>query len=547
MSYTKKMRSVILIFLSVFTFNPLFSQTMNTVGLIKNDLDKQAYNLFFPFSNPDVYLINNCGQIVNKWVDDSNITPGVASYLTKSGNLVVAKANRLNPNNTFRGGGAGEFIEVRDWNNKLKYKYELNNDKARFHHDIKPMPNGNILAIAWEYISKEDAILNGRDHKLITENSLWPDYILEIDPKLDKVVWEWHAWDHIVQDFDSTKANYGNILENPDRLDLNYIFASGQADWMHSNALDYNEELDIIALSVSHFEEIWFIDHSTSTAEAKSNKGGKFKQGGRLIYRWGNPLAFKAGKIEDKKLGFQHDVRFIKNGQFKGSLSVFNNRFNKDFSSFSIFKPDLDTTNNTFRKNQNKFLPFDFDKNLFHPLKETEIRSTGLSNFQVLDDGNYFVFSGNQGKAIEFNKKGELLWEYVLPFFAGKPISQGTIPLSNLAFKMEKYSSNYEGLMGKNLSPNGYIELEPKPINCNTSSLEELIKNENKIIESIDGNNIKINEYYNNSLYSIYSLTGRLIQKGTVEGNEELNNNLLPGMYIIKTNKNITIEKFLIY
>jgi hypothetical protein len=28
-------------------------------------------------------------------------------------------------------------------------------------------------------------------------------------------VWEWDLWDHLVQDYDETKANYGSVKDNP--------------------------------------------------------------------------------------------------------------------------------------------------------------------------------------------------------------------------------------------------------------------------------------------------------------------------------------------
>ena len=64
-----------------------------------------------------------------------------------------------------------------------------------------------------------------------------------------------------------------------------------RADWMHSNAVAYNAELDQVLLNVLEFNEFWIIDHSTTTAEAAGHTGGKHGKGGDLLYRWGNPRA----------------------------------------------------------------------------------------------------------------------------------------------------------------------------------------------------------------------------------------------------------------
>ena len=119
-------------------------------------------------------------------------------------------------------------------------------------------------------------------------------------PAGGSIVWEWHLWDHLIQDYDPTKDNYGVVGDHPELIDVNYSLApfccpSGNADWTHTNAVDYNEQLDQIMLSVRNFSEIWVLDHSTTTAQAASHSGGRSGKGGDLLYRWGNPAAYRAG------------------------------------------------------------------------------------------------------------------------------------------------------------------------------------------------------------------------------------------------------------
>ena len=95
---------------------------------------------------------------------------------------------------------------------------------------------------------------------------------------------------------------------------------------MHSNAVAYNAELDQVLLNVLEFNEFWIIDHSTTSAEAAGHTGGKHGKGGDLIYRWGNPRAYRAGTIKDQKLFGQHNSHWIKKGYpGEGHLLVFNN------------------------------------------------------------------------------------------------------------------------------------------------------------------------------------------------------------------------------
>ena len=54
---------------------------------------------------------------------------------------------------------------------------------------------------------------------------LLPDHVIEVQPTgagTGTIVWEWHIWDHLIQDFDTTKANFGVVGDNPELIDINY-------------------------------------------------------------------------------------------------------------------------------------------------------------------------------------------------------------------------------------------------------------------------------------------------------------------------------------
>ena len=126
-----------------------------------------------------------------------------------------------------------------------------------------------------------------------------------------EIVWEWHIWDHLIQDYDPSKNNYGSIAEHPELIDVNMIEVAGGGpggggpggggrpggaggDWFHVNGVDYNAELDQIAFSSRHTSEIYIIDHSTTTEEAAGHTGGNSGMGGDIMYRWGNPSNYGA-------------------------------------------------------------------------------------------------------------------------------------------------------------------------------------------------------------------------------------------------------------
>ena len=137
----------------------------NTVGLISIDQDQtyEGFNLFFPNNQADVFLINNCGEVVHTWTDDADFRPGNMIYLTEEGNLLKCKRFFNSNRDPIWAGGGGQIVELRDWDNNLLWQFELNDEFNRLHHDIALLPNGNVLMISWELKTEAQAIQAGRD------------------------------------------------------------------------------------------------------------------------------------------------------------------------------------------------------------------------------------------------------------------------------------------------------------------------------------------------------------------------------------------------
>ena len=467
------MKNLLLLLVILQVNSTLFSQKQ-TVGLLtyKPDLIADGYTLFFPRNQPNVYLINNCGEIVHTWEDDDVFVPNNAVYILENGNLV--KCKKTPSNGLIGNGGGGYFVEIRSWENDLIWAYELNTTTERLHHDVEVLPNGNILMIAWEQRSAEEAIENGRIPETLKTDVIYPDYIFEINPETNAKVWEWHVWDHLIQDADSTKANFGTVEEHPELIDINYLENQGPLDWdwLHINAIDYNAELDQVMLCVPYFNEIWIIDHSTSSEEAAGHVGGNSGKGGDLLYRVGNPLAYKSGTEEDKILFFPHDSHWTNdfidvNHEHHEKILVFNNNVGSDFSKMEIFTSSWNQDSMTYLKEDGVYPPTEFINSITHPIPDAFF-SRGLSSVQALPNGNILANSGTQGYFIELTPFNELVWEYKVPMRNGFPVNQGANLKTNdnLTFRAFKYPKDYIGFDGRDLSPKGYIELEPYEDYC---------------------------------------------------------------------------------
>ena len=450
----------------------LFAQ--HTVGLLSYKPSKayDGYNLMYPHNQPNVYLIDNCGEVVHVWTDSSIWRPGNTAYLLPNGTLVKTKRPASVAGNPIWTGGGGGILEGRGWDNNLLWGFERNDASFRLHHDFEVMPNGHLLAIQWEAKTVQECIAAGRDTALLASGVLWPDGVIEIDPATGNVVWEWHVWDHLIQDFDSTKANYGLVADHPELVDFNFGLTSNGASWMHTNAIDYHPENDLIMLSIPTFSEVWVIDHSTTTALAAGHFGGFGGRGGDLMYRWGNQQAYRAGTAADQKLFFQHDPHWAldfldPSHPHYGKIAVFNNRVGADFSSANVFNPVFNMYNWDFPMNNGVWGPANFDLSITHPNPQ-QMYSTGLSSVQLLPNGNTLICVGQLGYTFEITPANEIVWEYVTPLRNGAPAMQGDsiAATQNNTFRLNRYPAAYPAFAGKDLSSKGWIEINPDSSFC---------------------------------------------------------------------------------
>jgi len=433
----------------------LFAQ--QTVGLFtKTSEASPGYTLFAPMGNKTTYLINNCGQKVHSWT--STYSPAMSAYLLEDGSLLRTRSM----NNTyFTAGGTGGGIELLDWDGNIIWEYTISSVSECQHHDIEPLPNGNILVIVWDKKTPLETGLAGRTNPV---GDLWSEKIIEIKPDLvnggGSIVWEWKVWDHLVQDIDSTKANYGTVANSPERINLNYN--GGMAidmDWLHFNSIDYNSDLDQIIISCHKTNEVWIIDHSTSTNEAAGTSGGKSGKGGDLLFRWGNPSAYKRGVVIDQKLFRQHDAQWIDADMpGAGSIMVFNNQAGglDKYSTVNIITPPIDE-NGYYELSGTRFGPSDFSWTYQAPTA-SDFFSTNISGASRLANGNTLICEGTNGRLFEVKEDGAIVWEYVSPVSSTGITAQGDPKGANFVFRCTRYSKDYAAFNGKNIQTLGNIE-----------------------------------------------------------------------------------------
>ena len=545
-------------YLLLLLFFCLQGNGQNTVGVLEYTSEEKyspGYNLIYPHLQSDVFLLNSCGQIVHQWEGPEGYRNHNTAYVLENGDLV--RTLRRDDGFAFIWEVSGEtLVECRSWDNELKWSFPLLNESSRLHHDVEPTPYGTVFLISWDHYSVEEAITQGRDSDLFTQPAFSPDKIIEYDPVLDSIIWEWRAWDHLIQDRDPAMPNYGIVKDNPGRININWENNAGLADWMHVNSIDYNTELDQIMINVPTFNEIWIIDHSTTTEEAKTSEGGNSGMGGDLLWRWGNPQVYDRGDETDQKLFFQHDALWSQDflnsdAEDLGSISIFNNQKEFGHSHIGMIRPVFDSVDYRYElRTDSTYFPNDFYYEWSHP-DPNVIYSPGQSSVQVLPNGNKLICSGRNGTAVELTEEEEIIWKYKTPYFNGIRIEQGRElnPGNNTTFRLRRYPEDYVAFEDKELEPIEYLELDPDETFCDRLlfTVDHPLSDVKTIV--VENRLLQVNLDIGASINAhIYNLMGQRIKKSALtSGDNQIDISNLPAGYYLLQIENSHSHTFIKY
>lgn len=443
-----------------------------------------GYTLLSPLSSLRTFLINLEGEVVHWWDTDRKV--GQTAYLMEDGTLWRAGKSESSFQFPERAGSGGR-IQKYDWDGNLLWDYNASSKYRMSHHDIEPLPNGNVLCIVWESYDRSIAEEAGRDPRKLRGNVLWFEAIYELKPvgkTKAEVVWQWSLLDHVIQSDNKAAENYGAPGQHPELVNINSMLRP-VADWIHMNSIDYNAELDQILVSSRTFSEVWVIDHSTTTEEAAGHTGGRYGKGGDLLYRWGNPEMYQLGSISDRMCWNQHDAQWIPKGlPGAGNFLIFNNGLantEEAYSTVDEFTPDQNQ-DGTYRRAKGR--PYGPTELVWTYEDPEELFSPRISGAQRLPNGNTLICSGTQWTLVEVTKQGQVVWQYRNPprFIAPPNKKTGvrppamidrsqeeqdalripnTIPLEDggTLFRAIRYPVNYPAFQGKDLS----VKSVPKP------------------------------------------------------------------------------------
>ena len=406
------------------------------------------------------HLIDNAGRVVHHWEHTL-----ANARMLPNGNLIGKQDN---------------FLFEMDPQGRPVWEYEA---PLPMHHDYAKLPNGNVLLLATQRRSAEEVIAAGANPAFVDAEGIVSDVILEVRPTYPiggEVVWQWDVWDHLIQDFDPTKDNYGDVAAHPERVDLNYALPElsrtdkqpDRRDWLHGNALDYHPELKQVLFSARNFSEVWVVAHGITQEEAAGRAGD-------LLWRWGNPRTYRAGTDDDQQLFWPHSANWIPAGlPGAGNVLLFNNgdEFEgKDGRAFSevveiAYPPDGGEAS----PERGEPLGPEAPAWRYRGSPPKSFFSQRTSSAQRLGNGNTLILAGLQGTMFEVTQAGETVWQYVNPVNVTTVLAQGDLmPLrrrhdrgriiwANMLFRVRKYAPDYPGLQALDLTPRGVLERPPE-------------------------------------------------------------------------------------
>lgn len=339
------------------------------------------------------------------WANTLQAPEGSPAYLTDQGNLLIAGTTpdiEPVPNIPI---GNWSTLRLLAGDGTVLWEHVDCGPSRCLHHDIEPLPNGNVLVFVYYRIAADQAAQYGLD----AVDGIWMDEILELQPIFGpnaadscdgapwctEIVWQWDTADHVV----IPAADDERSRVSPQTIDLRASDGGVDgADPIHFNGIDYNPRLDQIAVSSFSMSEVYIIDHGGSD---------------EILYRWGRPTNY--GQDGPTAFGHQHDARWIDDS----TLSVMNN--NSPFGEFLFDVPSEVVTltvpideQGTYQLTDGQYGP-EAGSVVVDRAREPRLNAPFMSGATVRSDGSALVSLSLSKELVSFDSAGATNWLVRLP------------------------------------------------------------------------------------------------------------------------------------
>ena len=266
-------------------------------------------------------------------------------------------------------------------------------EDGTLHHDFCRMENNNTMVLGWELVPHEvQECIGGGISGTEHERGIWADVFREVTAE-GNVVWEWHSHEHL------------------DPVGDPVCPLESREEWGHTNACEVLPDGNLLT-SFRRLNTVAIID----------------KVSGEFLWKWGKD-----------SLGHQHDPTLLDNG----NVLLFDNGWHSLQSLSARSRViEVDPKSDEIVWSYETRPGWDFF-------------SSFLSGAQRLPNGNTLVCEGMTGRLFEITREGEVVWEYVNPFFG----DDERFGRSNHVFRAYRYGPDFPGFRGKSLDPEKYAWL----------------------------------------------------------------------------------------
>ncbi len=241
------------------------------------------------------------------------------------------------------------------------------------HHDFNPTPNGNVIYLAWELTpSKEAERVKGGKPDSDHEDGGVYEDIIREVDNDGKVVWEWRMKDYFPYE----------------KYPLRHT--SNRHEFAHANTCHVQANGNIL-VSFRQIDLVILVNRQTKEID------------------W---------EIADRSWGGQHDCQRLDNG----NILLFANGSEQATPEHSrILEIDPNTKETVWQYKGQPAVTF---------------YSPRVSGVDRMASGNTFICEGMHGRLFEVTQTGQIVWEYVSPFYNAVP----KIGTTNQIFRARKYS-----------------------------------------------------------------------------------------------------------
>jgi hypothetical protein len=311
-----------------------------------------GYTIFWTLGTSTVKLMDMNGTIVNEW--DMGGLPGNYGYLLPNGNMLAAI--RTDQHVLGLAAKGGHIVEM-DWDGNIVWEHI---DHFQ-HHDFRRLENGNTCYIRWELMPEELAAKvpggkAGEEH----EDGIYGDGIQEIDAD-GNTVWEWH---------------FATDIEDYSKYPICPI--EHRKEWAHANTICPLPDGDYLI----SFRQ----NHLIARIDRKTKK-----------FSW---------YMCDHKLGHQHDVQMLENGNILVYANGAHGPYHGPNEGSRIFEIDPKTDETVWEYVGSP--PYTFD-------------SPFISGCQPMPNGNILICEGRSGRLFEVTREGEIVWNFNSPHVSDTP------------------------------------------------------------------------------------------------------------------------------